>query len=168
MHPKAWETPAFVTNLLYNSRHTKATQCLREHASARLGADVPQQCRVNASVVYAAGKRVGGLAYTVAAIWMDGIQNGNSDELSMQTQNNTPSFFSLTRFLGLSHSGFSLVFHPILSAHQSPMRHFHCDGDLSGVLWCTRIPCFAPADMGWLLRRSLQMCVKSQSWLIDF
>lgn len=61
-------TPVFVTKLLRHREHTKASQCLREHASARLGADVPQQCRVNASVVNAAGKRVGGLAYTVPAI----------------------------------------------------------------------------------------------------
>jgi len=78
------------------------------------------------------------------------------------------SFFPLARFLGLSHSGFSLFFHHILSARRSPMRHFRCDGDLSGVLWCTRIPGFTPADLGWLLRRGLQMCVKSQGWLIDF
>lgn len=78
------------------------------------------------------------------------------------------SFFPLARFLDFSHSGFSLFFHPILSTRWSPMRHFHCDGDLSRVLWCTRIPCFAPADSGWLLRRGLQMCVKSQGWLIDF
>lgn len=52
------------------------------------------------------------------------------------------SFFPLA----LSHSGFSLFFHPILSARQSPMRHFRCDGDPSGVLWCARIPGFTLAD----------------------
>lgn len=121
MHPKAWETPAFVTKLLRHSRHTKATQCLREHARARLGADVPQRCRVNASVVNTAGKRVGGLAYTVAAIWMDGIQDGNSDELSMQTQNNTPLFL-FPRSLSRSLSQWLFI---ILSSHSlcSPESH---------------------------------------------
>lgn len=76
------------------------------------------------------------------AIWMDGIQDGRMDKLSMHTQNNALSFsllFSHSLTHSLSLTWLFIILFPILFALWLPMWHFHCDEDLSWALWYVQI-----------------------------